>query len=345
MPLARAVAPPHPSSAPSQPSTAARGRRASAYGPPLVAAVACAALGRWVPLLGPLLLALMVGSVVANTRLVGHGLLQDHARVTRTLLRLGVVVLGLRLPLSDVVGIGVGGVVVVVATVTTTYTLTRLVGTRMGLSSGFVTLMAAGSSICGAAAIAAVNDAVRARERDVAHAVALVTLQGTALVLLLPWAAARLGLTREQSATWAGASIHEVAQVAAAASILGGGAIAVAMTVKLGRVALLAPTYLAAGRGAGSGPGQPERRVPPLPWFLTGFVLMVALRSSGWLPGALVDAAEPVSVLLLAAGMVGLGLGLRLRELWPLPLPAVALATTSTVVAAGTSLLLVLVLV
>ena len=317
----------------------------STYAPPLTAAAACVALSHWLPLLGPLLLALLLGAVVANTRLARHRLLQDHARVTRTLLRLGVVALGLRLPLSDIGDIGVGGVVVVAATVTTTYTATRLVGTWTGLPSGFVTLLAAGSSICGAAAIATVNDAVRARERDVAHAVALVTVQGTVLVLLLPWAAERLGLSREQAATWAGASIHEVAQVAVAASVLGGSAIAVAMTVKLGRVALLAPTYLVAGRDAGHQPGQRASRPPLLPWFLTGFALMVALRSSGRLPGVLLEAAEPVSTLLLAAGMVGLGLGLRLRELWPLPLPAVALATMSSVVAVGSSLVLVLVLV
>ncbi|MDO3398277.1 putative sulfate exporter family transporter, partial [Nocardioides sp. SOB44] len=60
-------------------------------------------------------------------------------------------------------------------------------------------------------------------------------------------------------------------------------------------------------------------RVPLLPWFLVGFVLMVALRSSGLRPGQLVDAADDVTTVLLAAGMFGLGLGLRLRELWPVP--------------------------
>ena len=245
----------------------------TAYGPPLVTAAVCVLLSRWVPLLGPLLLALLVGAVVANSRLAGHRALRDHARVTRALLRAGVVALGLRLPLSDIAGIGFGGVLVVVVTVTTTYTVTRLVGSRTGLPPGFVTLLAA------------------------------------------------------------------------AASVVGGGAIAVAMTVKLGRVTLLAPTYLVAGRGSGPSTGPASGRPPLLPWFLVGFVVMLALRSSGWLPGAVVGAAEPGSTLLLAAGMVGLGLGLRVRDLWPLPLPALALASLSTVVAAGTSLVLVLVLV
>ncbi len=261
------------------------------------------------------------------------------------LLRVGVVMLGLRLPLSDIASIGVPGVVVVVATVATTYTVTRLAGSRMALSGGFVTLLAAGFSICGAAAIAAVNDAVRAKEKDVAHAVALVTIYGTAMIAVVPWATTRLGLTEEQGAIWAGASIHEVAQVVAAASLVGTGAIAVATTVKLGRVALLAPTYLAAARSAGAGAtSSTGTRVPLVPWFLVGFALMVAVRSTDLLPATVVAGAEQLTTVLLAAGMFGLGLGFHLRELWPIPRQALALATLSTLVAGGTSLALVVVL-
>lgn len=308
---------------------------------PLVAALVAVLVSSRLPLLGPLLVALLLGALVANTRWGSHRLLEGHAALTRLLLRLGVVVLGLRLPLADIASIGAGGVVVVVVTVAATFSLTRWAGNRMGLDGGFVTLLAAGFSICGAAAIAAVDDAVRAREKDVAHAVALVTVFGTVMIVLVPWLTTRLGLTEEQGAVWAGASIHEVAQVVAAASVVGGGAVAVAMTVKLGRVALLAPTYLVAARGAAAGRGT---GVPLVPWFLVGFVAMVALRSTGLLPASVLAGSEQVTTLLLAAGMFGLGLGMRLRELWPIPRARLALATFSTAVAAGTSLGLVVAL-
>lgn len=305
--------------------------------PPVVAAVAATALTRVVPLLGPLLIALVLGAVVANTRYADRPLLRDHAPATRALLRTGVVMIGLRLPVGDIAGIGVRGVAVVVVTVLATYGLTRAIGARTDLDGRFVVLVAAGFAICGAAAIAAVNDAVAARQRDVALAVALVTVHGGAMIALVPWLAGWWGLSDEQAAIWAGASVHEVAQVVATASVLGTGAITVALTVKLGRVALLAPVYLLTARDAGAGRGS----VPLVPWFLAGFAVMVGVRSLGLLPGELLRLADPVTTVLLAAGMFGLGLGCRVRDLWPVPAQALALATASTAVAAGTSLALV----
>lgn len=293
-----------------------------------------------VPLLGPMLVALALGAVVANASAAPAELLATPSAVARTCLRVGIVLLGLRLPLDDLLGIGLGGVVVVVATVAITYTVTTVVGDALGIERGLVTLIAAGFSVCGAAAIAAVQDGVRARQRHVAVAVALVTVYGTAMIALLPLAGRALGLSTEHAALWAGASIHEVAQVIAAASLIGGPlAVAVATTIKLGRVLTLAGVYAVASRRQG---GEEATSAPVVPWFVAGFLVAVAVRATGVVsPGAL-GLAETVTTLFLAAGMFGLGLGLRVRDLWPLPAGVVALATVATVTAAGSSLLLIL---
>lgn len=309
--------------------------------PPVVAAVAAVVLSSFVPLLSALLIALIIGAVVANSRWGDARALQGHAKLTKLLLRLGVVMLGLRLPFGDILGVGVAGLVVIAATVITTYSMTIFIGSRLDLDRRFVTLLAAGFSICGAAAIAAVADAVRAKDKDVALSVAMVTLFGSIMIVLLPWTANLIGLTDEQAAVWAGASIHEVAQVVAAASIVGSGAIAIATTIKLGRVMLLAPVYALSARGSEQDDGT---RLPLVPWFVIGFAITVAIRSFGVLPESALSVAEVLTTLLLAAGMFGLGLGFRIRELWPIPWPAFVLAAASTVVAAGTSLILVAVL-
>lgn len=306
--------------------------------PPILAAAIALAISTAVPLLGPLLIALMIGALVANSRWGGLRALHGHASLTKLLLRLGVVLLGLRLPFGDIVGVGAAGLVVVAVTVAATYSATMAIGSRLALDQRFVTLLAAGFSICGAAAIAAVDDAVRAKEKDVALAVALVTLFGTAMIAIVPWSASALGLTEDQAAVWAGASIHEVAQVVAAASIVGSGALAIATTIKLGRVMLLAPVYALSARRSQHDDGT---RLPLVPWFVIGFVVAVAVRSTGLLPSPALDLAEQATTLLLAAGMFGLGLGFRIRDLWPVPWPALVLATASTTVAAGTSLVLV----
>ncbi|MFF5979448.1 YeiH family protein [Streptomyces olindensis] len=308
--------------------------------PALTAAVAAVLVSHVMPLLGPLLLALVLGAVLANTRWAQKSVLADHAAATKLLLRIGVVLIGLRLSLGEIASIGVRGVVVIVVTVAATYGLTQYAGRRAGLDHQFVTLLSAGFSICGAAAVAAVNDAVNARQRDVALAVALVTVYGSGMIVAVPLLAGWLGLSGRQAAIWAGASIHEVAQVVAAGSALGGGAIGVALTVKLGRVALLAPLYTVAARESRTA----GARVPIVPWFLTGFAVAVAVRSSGIVPGRVLSVLDVVTTVLLAAGMFGLGLGFRVRELWPVPGRALWLATTSTAVAAGSSLLLIVAL-
>lgn len=306
--------------------------------PPLGAAVLAALIAPFVPLLSPLLLALVVGAVVANSPLATVPLVAAHGRATKLLLRLGVAALGLRLPFGDVVAIGPAGLAVIVATVGVTFCGTRALGRRLGLDEGFVVLLSAGFSICGAAAIAAIEGTVRARERYVALAVGLVTVYGSAMIVLVPWLSGVIGLTDRQAAVWAGASIHEVAQVVAAGSLIGTSAIALATTVKLGRVVLLAPISAMLAKGT-KGTGAPL-----VPWFIVAFVGAVALRSTGILPGSVLEVTDVLTTVLLGAGMYGLGLGIRAKDLWPLPLQALTLATVSTLIAAATSLLLVVTL-
>lgn len=306
--------------------------------PPLGVAALAALVAPFVPLLSPLLLALVVGTVVANSPVATVPLIAAHGRATRLLLRLGVAALGLRLPFGDVLAIGPAGLVVIVATVGVTFVGTRAVGLRLGLDEGFVVLLSAGFSICGAAAIAAIEGTVRAREKYVALAVGLVTVYGSAMIVLVPWLSGVIGLTDRQAAIWAGASIHEVAQVVAAGSLIGTSAVALATTVKLGRVVLLAPISAVLAKGA-KGTGAPL-----VPWFIVAFAGAVALRSTGVLPGSALEVTSVLTTVLLGAGMYGLGLGIRVKDLWPLPLQALTLATVSTLIAATTSLALILTL-
>ncbi|MFD1505080.1 putative sulfate exporter family transporter [Georgenia yuyongxinii] len=315
--------------------------------PPLLVAIGCAALARVVPLLSPLLTSLIVGAVVANTRLVRLGALGQAGPIAKTLLRVGIVLVGFRLSLEALAGVGGRGAVVIIVTVVLVFLATCWVGDRLGLDRGLVTLIASGFAICGAAAIAAVEGAIRRRDEDVALSIAMVTLFGSAMIIIVPLAGAGLALSPEQIGVWAGASIHEVAQVVAAASITGGAAVAVATTIKLGRVLLLGIVYSAARfrDGAPGGLDQvAQRKVRLVPWFVIGFVLAMLLRSSGLLPATALGAIDALANVSLAAGMFGLGLGVRFAQLYPLPWRVVGLSAVSTAVAASASLGLVVLL-
>ena len=302
-------------------------------------------LSTFLPLLGPLLVALVLGVIAANIPRVSGYFVGAAPRVDKFFLRAGVVLLGLKIAISDVLALGGGGLAVVLVTVVTTYGATQLAGRLLGIDRKMTTLIAAGFSICGAAAIAAVEASIKARAKDVAVAVALVTVFGTVMIAAVPALGQVLGLTPEQGAVWAGASIHEVAQVIAAASLLGtGGAtvLATATTVKLARVALLAPVQVISARLCRA---DGVRRGPVVPLFLVGFLVAVAVRSTGLLPDSVIGLAGSVTTLLLSAAMFGLGTDIVARQLWPVPARTLALACFSTAVAAGVSFGLVVLLV
>lgn len=294
---------------------------------PLLVATAAWGVSRLFPLASPLILALAVGAVVANTSLAKASIVCGSAVAAKFMLRLGVALLGLRLAVSDITQLGFFGVLLVVFTVACTFHVTQFVGTRLGLEPEFVSLIAAGFAVCGAAAIAAVQDSVKAKENLVGLALALITIHGTVMLAVIPFLGEFLGLDSEAISIWAGASIHEVAQVAAAAALVGPGTLAVAMGVKLGRVLMLAPVHHAVSRLHHSGRESLLRQVP---WFLYAFVAAVLLRATGILPESALTVASHGSSILLAAGMFGLGLGIVLKDLWPIPVRAVVLSGVAT---------------
>ncbi|MGI9210387.1 MAG: putative sulfate exporter family transporter, partial [Rhodococcus sp. (in: high G+C Gram-positive bacteria)] len=211
-------------------------------------------------------------------------------------------------------------------------------------------LIACGFSICGAAAAAAVDGVIDARKRELVTTVALVVVFGTAMIPLLPALSGALGLDSTEAGMWAGAAVHEVAQVVAAGTALdattagaaAGGALAVAVTVKLARVALLAPVVaVVAAVARRSGNARRDGRTPPLvPAFLVAFLVLVAVRATGLIGPQALDVAHWVQVALLTIAMFALGTGVRrdiIRGLgWrPLVLAAAATVWVAAIALAG----------
>lgn len=297
--------------------------------------------GRLLPGLSPLLLAIVFGVAVS-----GFGLVPDAARpglgfASRRLLRVGVGLLGLQLALTDILALGPGMLFVIVAVVVVGITTTLAVGRLLRVDARQTLLIACGFSICGAAAVAAVDGVVDAEEEEVAAAVGLVVVFGTVMIPAVPLLGGLLGLSGTQIGLWAGASIHEVAQVVAAAGTLGAGALGVAVVVKLGRVLMLGPVLAVVGyveRRRLSAAGASAARPPLVPWFVVGFLAMAALRTTGWVPAPVIDGVALVEGLLLAMAMFALGCGVQWRGVKALGVRPVALASVSTVVVALTAL-------
>ena len=288
-------------------------------------AVAAIALGlAWgvhlvLPAVPILTVCVLLGIVVAQipqARSALDGVLAPGLTLSaKRLLRIGVVLLGLKLSLVDVAGLGWLTIVVVIAILAATFFVTWALGRWARLPGDQPLLLAAGFSICGASAIGAMSAVTRDRGRDAATPVALVTLCGTAAIAILPPIGAALGLTDMQFGAWTGASVHDVGQVVATAQTAGASALAIAVVVKLTRVVMLAPVVAITSvvirrRGGGAG-----TRPPIVPLFVVGFLIAVVIRTFLPIPETVIGAADVAQTVLLGLALFGLGTGIRFEKL------------------------------
>lgn len=312
------------------------------------------------PVVSPLLVAIVLGIVLGNAvptlpATFRPGL--DFA--AKPLLRLGIVALGAQVVLGDILDLGwpvlVLAAVVVAVGIATSVLLARL--TRV--DGDLALLIGCGFGICGAAAVAGIESTMRAKKEDVAAAIGLVVLFGTAMIAVVPLTSSGLGLDEATAGMWAGASTHEVAQVVAIGGIIGPAALEVAVLVKLARVIMLAPTVAilelvmrraearvrtsVAEAGAGTRdetvvPAPAGQRPPIVPLFVLGFLLMAGLRTLGLLPDVAVTGLGIVQTVCLSMAMFALGRGVQWRALRSLGGGPIALATMTTIVVALVSL-------
>ncbi|WP_316249010.1 putative sulfate exporter family transporter [Brachybacterium sp. Z12] len=171
------------------------------------------------PGISALVIAIVVGVMVANLTVLPPALIAGTQFTAKKLLRAGIVLLGLQVALGDLLALGAPMLAVVVVVVTVGILGTVAIGRLLGVEKGLTILVACGFSICGAAAVAAaagVTDPEEEHEERTVTAIALVVLCGTLMIAAVPAVAALLQLSPEAAGLWAGASIHEVAQVVAA---------------------------------------------------------------------------------------------------------------------------------
>jgi uncharacterized integral membrane protein (TIGR00698 family) len=281
-------------------------------------------------------LGIVVGQIPALRPALTGGLAPGLRVAARRFLRLGIVLLGLKLSLVDIASLGWVSIATTVAVVVLTFVGTVGLGRALGLPGHQPLLIASGFSICGASAIGAMGAAVRARDEEQAVPVALVTLCGTLAIAVLPALWHPLGLSNLQFGHWVGAGVHDVGQVVATAQIAGTAALAVAVVVKLTRVLMLAPMVAitaAVERRRATDAAGPRPAIVPL--FVAGFLAAVLLNTFVPLPEWLLAGADTVQTALLAMALFALGASIRLGELASTGWRALVVGLTSWVLVAG----------
>ncbi|MDN5795967.1 MAG: putative sulfate exporter family transporter [Intrasporangium sp.] len=329
------------------PSTRTNGvAQAARLGPGVVVAAGGAGIGLLAAHLtdvSSMLVAIVIGAVLANSGVLPESTAPGLAVVGKRVLRVGVALLGLQLVLGDIVALGAGMIGVIVSVVSVGILSTLFIGRWLGIGLTQRLLIACGFSICGAAAVAAADGVIEADESEAASAIGLVVLFGTMMIPVIPLAGQLVGMPDHEIGLWAGASIHEVAQVVAAGGTIGGAALSAAVLVKLGRVLMLAPVLAVVSlwmrRRTGLGATSAQASRPPVvPLFVTAFLALALLRSTGVVPESIVGGVHLAQSVALTMAMFSLGCGVRVAALRRGGAKPLVLAALSTVVVASTAL-------
>ncbi|WP_024881108.1 putative sulfate exporter family transporter [Methylosinus sp. LW3] len=311
----------------------------------LTAAIAAAAYAlRLLPAVGalsPMILAILLGVGLRN--LFGAPAFAAPGVVfsLRKILRFAIALLGLQLSAAQIIDVGFTGLAIIAATLVATFCFTTRLGRWLGVEPELARLIAAGTSICGASAVVAANAITRARDEDVAYAIACVTVFGTLAMVSYPALADLARLGPRAYGLWAGASIHEVAQVIAASFQHGREAGDFGAVAKLSRVMLLAPTLLTLAFMAGRGARGAEKFSPPFPWFVIGFLALVGVSSIVAIPPDAKAAIATATTVLLSMALAAMGLETDIAALRAKGLRPLALGLAASVFVSGFSLALI----
>lgn len=287
------------------------------------------------PALSATLVAILAGIAVAACGGARATTRPGLAVASRRVLRVGVALLGLQVVLPELVALGWAMLLVIAGVVVLGIAGTLALAARLGVPPERALLVACGFSICGAAAVAAVEGVRESKDEDVAAAVSLVVVFGSIAMLLLPLGALAAGFGPLAAGAWAGASIQEVGQVVVAGGLVNGVALQVAVAVKLGRVLMLAPVLaVISWRERRAAADAVVRRPPLVPAFVLVFVALAVVRVVVPVPAAALDAADLVQSAALAMAMFALGCGVDLGALRRTGAPLLGLAAGATVLVA-----------
>ncbi|WP_024851230.1 YeiH family protein [Hydrogenovibrio kuenenii] len=274
--------------------------------------------------LSPLIVGILLGAIYGNT-LHQHIPQEWHAGIhfsARKILRLAIVLYGFAITLQEIASIGWQGILLATTVVTTILTVGYFIGTKiLKMEPETALLTSAGSGICGAAAVLAMEPVTKAQGHQTAVAVATVVVFGTLSMFLYPVLDGLhlFQLGDEAKGLYFGSTIHEVAQVVGASSILPSDAQDYAVIEKMTRVLMIVPAILVVGwlmsRKKSTSQTGGSSLVSSIPWFAVGFLAVAAFNSLNLLPHEMVSSIHELDTFLLTMAMVALGMETQVSKM------------------------------
>jgi uncharacterized integral membrane protein (TIGR00698 family) len=301
-----------------------------------LAGIIAPALGFQKGAISGIMIAILLGILVNNLFRLPEVLRPGIRFSVVRILRLGIVLLGIRLSIVDAGAIGLKALPVIVGTIVSAIAIVTIVSRRVGLTDRLGTLIGVGTSICGATAIVAMSPTIGAHDDETAYAVACITLFGVAAMLAYPFAAHWLFAGDPfKSGLFLGTAVHETAQVAGAGLVYqqyfgDPQALDVATVTKLVRnlsMLVVIPAMAVFYHRRSAEGGAAPKWYTMIPLFIVGFAAMSLLRTVGDIgerPFGLLDPAQWKSIVAfvkqaanycLAIAMAAVGLGTSIKGL------------------------------
>jgi uncharacterized integral membrane protein (TIGR00698 family) len=288
-------------------------------------------------------LGLLVNAALRLTRT--HALVRPAIR-TELFLKVGLVLMGARLDITQVLSQGAGGLIQAVVMVSAVFFFTWWLATKLRVNEQLKAVMATAVSICGVSAAIAAAGAVLAKKKEITYVTALVIVTAIPLMVAMPWIATTLGLPADIAGAWFGGNIDTTAAVVGAGTIHGEAAQAVATVVKMSQNALIGlAAFLLALHFVVRVERKPDERPSAamiwhrFPKFVLGFVLVSILASFGLFSREVVGTLKTLSKWGFAMAFFSIGLELSIRELgkmgWRPVIVYVAATVFNTLLALG----------
>ena len=261
-----------------------------------------------------LVLAILLG-VAFHTIFGLHDRLRPGVHFSsKLLLEAAIVLLGASVSAAAIGKAGLPLVAAIAGVVFAAIAISYGIGRVIGLPHKLALLVACGNSICGNSAIVAAAPVIEAESEHVTASIAFTAALGILVVLFLPLFKLQLDMSERQYGVLAGLTVYAVPQVLAATAPVGLLSTQVGTLVKLIRVLLLGPVILLLGLAGGKAAGASRPGFSRLvPWFIIGFIAMMALRSANLIPEAALPPIATASTLLTLVSMAALGLMVDLR--------------------------------
>ncbi len=283
---------------------------------PMGTRLALATFGKSITITAPVI-ALLVG-ILLHPIAARPEILPGTTFAIKKLLRWAIALFGLKIAISDIVGLGVGVAIMVIVTMAVTLVSGVLFARLFGRGDLYGALAGGATAVCGASAALATASVLpdyKGREADTAFVAITVNILATFAMVLYPPVCAMLGFDARETGVFLGATIHDVAQVVGAGYAVSDTVGNLATVVKLFRVFMLLPVVLGVGWWFASKGGDSHKAKVPVPVFAIMFLVFVLINSSGLMPAEAKSALVEVSRWGLLIAIAALGLNTSLASI------------------------------